>query len=62
MIRWLRKRKFEVKSFEKQKVLVDKDISSSEQGLNVLDKGYRSTLAAQMCGQQCIHPDFAQCD
>ena len=43
-------------------MFADKDVSSFEQGLNVLDKGYRSTLTAQMCGQQCIHPDFVQCD
>ena len=37
-------------------------MSSPEPGLNVLDKGYRSILAAQLCGQQCFQPYFAQSD
>jgi hypothetical protein len=35
------------KIFEKQKAFVMKDDTSDETGLNVLDKGYRSTLAAR---------------
>ena len=55
------------KIFEKQQQFTDKDVSSPdvsspESGLNVLDKGYRSILAAQLCGQQCFQPDFAQSD
>jgi hypothetical protein len=49
--------------FEKQKAFAMKDDTSDETGLNVLDKGYRSTLAApQLQGQHCFQPDFAQCD
>ena len=48
--------------FEKQQQFADKDMSSPEPGLHVLNKGYRSTLAAQLCGQQCFQPDFAQSD
>jgi hypothetical protein len=50
------------KIFEKQKAFAKKDDTSDETGLNVLDKGYRSTLAAQLQGQHCFQPDFAQCD
>ena len=50
------------KIFEKQKQFADKDVSYPEPGLNVLDKDYVSTLAAQLCGQQCFQPDFAQSD
>jgi hypothetical protein len=39
-----------------------RDHTSDETGLNVLHKGYRSTLAAQLQGQHCFQPDFAQCD
>jgi hypothetical protein len=50
------------KIFEKQKAFAMKDDTSDETGLNVLDKGYRSTLAAQLQGQHCFQPDFAQCN
>jgi hypothetical protein len=50
------------KIFEKQKAFAMKDDTSDETGLKVLDKGYRSTLAAQLQGQHCFQPDFAQCD
>jgi hypothetical protein len=50
------------KIFEKQKAFGMKDNTSNETGLNVLDKGYRSTLAAQLQGQHCFQPDFAQFD
>ena len=50
------------KTFEKQKQFAETDNTSDEPGLNVLDKGYRSTLAARKEGQQCMQPDFAECD
>jgi len=52
----------ETKIFQKQKQFTEQDTSSPEPALNVLDKGYRSTLAAKEHGQQCFQPDFAESD
>jgi len=49
-------------TFEKQKQFTEADNTSDEPALNVLDKGYRSCLAAQKEGQQCMQPNFAQSD
>ena len=49
-------------TFEKQKQFTEADKTSDEPALNVLDKGYRSCLAAQKEGQQCMQPNFAQSD
>jgi len=49
-------------TFEKQKQFTEADSTSDEPALNVLDKGYRSCLAAQKEGQQCMQPNFAQSD
>jgi hypothetical protein len=50
------------KIFEKQKEFAMNDDTSDETGLNVLDKGYRSTLAAQLQGQHFFQLAFAKCD
>ena len=50
------------KIFGKQKQYTDKDVSTPDLGLNILDRGYRSILATQLCGQKYFHPDFAQSD
>ena len=48
--------------FEEQKEFAKQDNTSDEPGLNVLDKGYRSALAALAEGQQCMQPNFAETD
>jgi len=52
----------ETKIFKKQKMFASRGNTSDELGSNVLDKGYRSTLAAQLEGQQCFQQEFAICD
>ena len=52
----------ETEVLKQQRKFAEMDTSSQEPGLNVLDKGYRSTLAAKIEGQRCLQPDFAECD
>ena len=44
---------------KKQKQFTREDKTSNENYLNVLDKGYSSTLHAQLHGQQYFQADFA---
>jgi len=52
-----------VKIFEQQKTFAEKDPSSPNPFINILDRGYRVVLHAhQLGGQLCIQPQFAQSD
>jgi hypothetical protein len=51
-----------VNILQEQKEFAGSDDTSSVPFLNILDKGYRCTLAANKEGQDCLQPIFAKSD